>query len=335
MQQLMIGENEAGQRMDKMLAKYLNEAPKSFLYKMLRKKNITLNGKKAAGNELLQKGDEIKLFLSDETIENFSASTFASDSESERKAISELENQSIRLEVLYEDEHIVLINKPAGMLSQKASESDVSLVEYLIAYLLQTNQLTKEEMKTFKPSVCNRLDRNTSGMVAAGKSLKGLQELSRLFKDRTLGKYYLCLVKGVVDKPSHIRGFLEKDFRTNQVTVTQTETPDKTAIETEFRPLCNKGDVTLLEVHLITGKTHQIRAHLASIGHPIVGDYKYGNRKINDEYQKRYGLNYQLLHAYRITFPVLKGALSNLSEQEFRAPLWEMFEKIGKDKGVL
>lgn len=321
MQQIMIKENEAGQRLDKMLAKYLNDAPKSFLYKMLRKKNITLNGKKAAGNEILSCGDEVKLFLSDETIARFSSSLVQYTKE--------------KLDILYEDENILLINKPAGMLSQKASDSDESVVEHLITYLLTSGQLKEQDLKTFKPSVCNRLDRNTSGMIAAGKSLAGLQELSRLFQNRTLEKYYLCLVEGDIEEPTRIRGYLKKDVKTNQVTVTAGETADASAIETEYRPLKRGEDSTLLEVHLITGKTHQIRAHLASQGHPVIGDYKYGNRRNNDRYQKVYGLKYQLLHAYRLVFPGLEGALSNLSGKEFIAPLPEEFRKIAADKGVL
>lgn len=325
MQQIIIRENEAGQRLDKLLAKYLSEAPKSFLYKMLRKKNITLNGKKAAGNEKLKTGDEVKLFLADETIEKFSGGA----------GRPSVKIPSVKLDILYEDDNILLINKPVGMLSQKAADTDVSVVEHLIAYLLESGQLTEAQMRTFKPSVCNRLDRNTSGMIAAGKSLKGLQELSRLFKDRTLEKYYLCLTKGKVEESLRIRGYLTKDEKTNQVKITKTEEPGSTLIETEYRPLESGKDVTLLEVHLITGKTHQIRAHLASVGHPILGDYKYGDRTVNESYKSMYGLTHQLLHAYRLVFPHLEGSLGNLSGKEFTAPLPKEFQKIAEDRGVL
>lgn len=339
MRLIEIGANEAGQRLDKMLGKYLSEAPKSFLYKMLRKKNITLNKKKAAGNELLKVGDEIVFFLSEETMDKFTNSMFLESTGTnhiQRSVPPKMTGELARkLSVLYEDENILLINKPAGILSQKAADTDVSLVEYLIAYLLYTNQLTNEELRTFKPSVCNRLDRNTSGMVAAGKSLQGLQELSRLFKDRTLEKYYLCLVKGEIKASSHLKGYLTKDSRTNQVCISMEETSEGTAVETKFIPIKSSGDCTLLEVHLITGKTHQIRAHLASVGHPIIGDYKYGTRRENDKYQKEYGLKHQLLHARRLVFPKLTGALSNLSGREFLAPMPAEFENIAKDKGVL
>ncbi len=321
MQQITIGENEAGQRFDKMLTKYLNEAPKSFLYKMLRKKNITLNGKKATGNEKLKQGDSVTLFLSEETISKFSKTQFKCTNEA--------------LDIVYEDEHIILMNKPAGTLSQKASVTDESLVEHLITYLIKSGQLTRDELKTFRPSVCNRLDRNTSGLVAAGKSLPGLQELSRLFKDRSLGKFYLCLVSGIIKEPSHISGFLNKNSKTNQVHITHTEESCSVPIETAFIPVKSSQNVTLLKVHLITGKTHQIRAHLASIGHPILGDSKYGSPKTNECCRREYKLNHQLLHAYQLTFPLLEGALSSLSGKTFYADIPPLFDKIAKDKGVL
>lgn len=199
----------------------------------------------------LAEGDEIKLFLADETIEKF----------------SEVKVQKVKktkLHIIYEDEHVVLINKPSGMLSQKAKEQDESLVEYLIDHLLDSGKLTKEDLRSFHPSVCNRLDRNTSGLVAAGCSLAGLQKLSAMFKDRSLHKYYLCVVSGSVREKKRIEGFLKKDEKTNQVTISQRELPDSAPICTEYEPLMETGSYTLLKVTLITGRTHQIRAHLAS-----------------------------------------------------------------------
>ena len=289
MKEFIIEENEAGQRFDKYLAKLLKEAPKSFFYKMLRKKNITLNGKKATGNEKLLKGDTIKLFLSDETFDKFAGST-------------QIARAYCELDIIYEDADIIIINKPAGMLSQPADDGESSLVEYLIGYLLKKGELTEEQLKTFKPSVCNRLDRNTSGMVCAGKSLAGLQFLSRIFHDRTLHKYYLCLVKGKLDKPAHIKGYLHKDKKTNKVTISKQEFPDSLPIETAYHPLGSNGKMTLLEVELITGRTHQIRAHLAGTGHPLLGDTKYGDNEFNKQYT-RHGVKHQLLHAYRLVIP--------------------------------
>ena len=314
MQEIHISSNEAGQRLDKLLGKYLNEAPKSFIYKMLRKKNIVLNGKKATGNEKLEKGDSVNLFLADETIEKFS------------KVV--IQKTNAKLKIVYEDEDVVLVNKPVGMLSQKAEEKDVSLVEHLITYLLESGQLTKEELRSFRPSICNRLDRNTSGIVVCGKSLIGLQTMAKLFKDRTLKKYYLCLVKGEVKEPQYIKGFLWKDETKNQVVISKNEREESQPIETEYRPVLSLKNSTLLEVHLITGRTHQIRAHLSSNGHPVIGDYKYGDRKLNDLYKEKYGLKSQLLHAYRLEMPKMQKDLSQLSNKKFTAPLPELFNKI-------
>ena len=321
MKEFIINENEAGQRFDKYLAKLLREAPKSFFYKMMRKKNITLNGKKATGNEKLFSGDHVKLFLSDETFEKFSGNDSAP-------------RAHYALDIIYEDENILFINKPAGMLSQPADDGTPSLVEYLTGYLLKNGSLTENDLRTFRPSVCNRLDRNTSGLVAAGKSLAGLQELSSLFHDRSLHKFYRCLVNGVIKNEKYIKGYLHKDEKCNKVTVQETETSGALPIETRYRPLGGNGTVTLLEVELITGRTHQIRAHLAGTGHPLIGDYKYGRRTLNDEYCRKYGLKSQLLHAYRLEIPEIEGRLSYLSGKEFTAPLPYLFQKILKEEHV-
>lgn len=331
MKEIIIKKNEAGQRFDKFLAKYMNQAPKSFFYKMLRKKNITLNGKKAAGNEILELNDTVRLFLSDETIQKFSGTIQQSPGDPDWI----LAHAGKELSIIYEDESTIFLNKPAGMLSQKAKPDDISMVEHLIAYLLNSGQISKEELRTFHPSVCNRLDRNTSGLIAAGKTLQALQQLSEMFRDRSLKKYYLCLVRGKVSSDSHISGYLKKDSRTNRVTVSRTPSAAASPIETEYHIIKQTKDVTLLEVHLITGKTHQIRAHLASIGHPIAGDYKYGNRAFNETLKKEYGLSSQLLHAYRLNFPKCGGDLSLLSGKELQAPLPPLFQKICQKKGVI
>lgn len=312
---IVVTGNEAGQRLDKLLGKYLNLAGKGFLYKMMRKKNITLNGRKCDGSEKVAEGDEIKFFLSDETIDKF----------------SEVKVQKVRkkkLDIIYEDDHILLINKPSGMLSQKAKDTDESLVEYLIDYLLGSGQLTKEAMRSFRPSVCNRLDRNTSGLIAAGKSMAGLQNLSAVFKDRSLHKYYLCIVSGRIEEKQQLKGWLKKDERTNQVTITAEEVCDSAPICTEYEPLQYQDGYTLLKVTLITGRTHQIRAHLASIGHPIAGDYKYGNPSVNAQVKQKYHVQSQLLHSYQMTFPKLAAPLDYLSGRTFAAPVPAEFKRI-------
>lgn len=318
MKQIIVNENQAGQRLDKLLLKTLNNAPKNFIYKMLRKKNIVLNGKKAQGSEILQVNDEIKLYLADETIDKFTKKIDA--------AILDYD-----LDIIYEDKNILIVNKPVGVLSQKAVVNDYSMVEYVISYMLSQNQITKDQLSGFKPGVCNRLDRNTSGLLIAGKTLTGLQEMSRLLKERKVDKYYLCIVKGHIKKTALITGYLTKDKEKNKVTVSTMQTPGSEYICTEYEPIAVSDDYTLLQVKLITGKSHQIRAHLASIGHPILGDSKYGDFSLNERFRQKYGLNHQLLHSYRYVFPQIVGPLSNLSGCEFTAPEPEIFKRIKKD----
>lgn len=322
MRELVISKYEAGQRFDKFLAKYMELAPKSFFYKMMRKKNITLNGKKAAGNEKLEKGDTVKLFLSEETIEGFR--------EKKKRAV----HTGAKLDILYEDEQVMLINKPAGMLSQKAEKGDISMVEHLISHLLDTGEVTEEMLKTFRPSLCNRLDRNTSGIVAAGKTLQGLQMLSGLFKERTLHKYYLCIVKGVIKEEQDVRGWLLKNEKTNQVRILKNETKDARPIHTKYRPLADNGQETLLEIELLTGRTHQIRAHLSYMGHPIFGDPKYGDAVLNKKLTSGYGLHMQLLHAWHLVFPELSGDFEGLSGKSIYAPAPKQFVSIAQKRGL-
>ena len=294
MQQLEIGVNEAGQRLDKYLKKLLPQAESSFIYKMLRKKNIVRNGKKTEGSVHLVKGDRITLYFSDETFAKFSA------------AKPFLAVPHTDLKILYEDEDLLILDKPAGMLSQKATASDCSANEQVIQYLLDCKAVTQQTLQTFRPSVCNRLDRNTSGILVAGKTLHGLQKMAEQFQDRSVKKYYRCMVSGTVTQGQHINGWLRKDEKKNKVKIYNSQDMEEADlqnsqyIETEYRPVGQGDGCTMLEVHLITGRSHQIRAHLASIGHPVIGDRKYGDPVVNSYYRKNAGITHQLLHAYRI-----------------------------------
>ena len=315
MQEFTIGKNEAGQRLDKYLGRILKEAPVSFFYKMMRKKNIVLNGTKCTGREQLSVGDSVKPFLSDETIEKFSGTQNVSK-------ISKTYPYK-KLDIIYEDDDVLFVNKPSGMLTQKASPADVSLNEYIIGYLLHEGKIDEAQLRTFKPSVCNRLDRNTSGLVLAGKSMKGSRELSEIIKNRTLEKYYITLVKGKVTDDSSVCALLIKDEAANKVSVrpidgSMAPTEDERFIRTDYHVLGHGEDYTVLEVHLITGRPHQIRAHLTMLGHPVLGDFKYGDRKINEKYK----LKDQLLHAYRVVLP---------DGREYKAPVPAKLEKFTKN----
>ena len=226
---------------------------------------------------------------------------------------------------IYEDEKVIFLNKPAGVLSQKAKETDVSLTEALGAYLSEKNA---GEETMFRAGLCNRLDRNTSGLILAGKTVAATQQLSELIAERAVGKYYLTVVKGTVTETERIRGYLTKNERTNRVSIQREQQGDAVYIETAYRPLCAGRGCTLLEVELVTGKSHQIRSHLASIGHPLAGDTKYGDAEFNRRFREKYGLKYQLLHSWKAVFPELTGTLSDLSGKTFTAPLPSSVRRI-------
>lgn len=365
MQSVTIEKNQAGQRLDKFLRKFMPAAGTGFLYKMLRKKNITLNGKRAEGGEILTVGDNLSFFFSPETFAKMTGHGTGEaqpsqepgrDREAMKPFSQNMKNVLIshqnkadvplsdrnretvlpfdrapaaeyirayhtlsgsEISVLYEDDDILLADKPAGILSQKASASDISLNEWLIGYLLEKGGISPEELYTFKPSVCNRLDRNTSGIVLCGKSLAGSQYLSRCIREKRLRKIYRTVCVGEISKELTLRGHLKKDPIKNKVQINlKTPSAEKTLkagatqnyIETICRPLAVSGGYTLLEVNLITGKTHQIRAHLAGIGHPLIGDAKYGDPKVNRYFRENFNLQYQLLHAYRAELPDMENA---------------------------
>lgn len=345
MKEFTIGGLNAGQRFDKYLTKLLPGASKSFIYKMLRKKNITLNGKKADGNEKLAACDVVRIFFADDTYNKFAGNNTqtiqdtgnqADYIDSNKTKNNNAKNSNVKSdkvksnkarvlkecgipEIVFEDKDILLINKPSGMLSQKAQPDDYSLVEYVADYLLESGYLSQEDLKIFHPGICNRLDRNTSGLVAAGKTMAGLQNMSLAFKERTLHKYYICLVKGQITNRAMINGYLVKDSKNNKVTIYKYNEFDTAAdisaikgaqdksealpVETEYIPVKYSDKLTLLKVNLITGRSHQIRAHLASIGHPIIGDIKYGNKNINALYKGKYNISDQMLHAYELDIP--------------------------------
>ena len=338
MRTVMIGEREAGQRLDKFLGKYMAKAPKGFFYKMFRKKNIVLNGKKPEGGEKLSSGDEIRLFLSEETIEKFSAgeeSRKKVEKPTSERGVSDRSKRALPpLEVLYEDEDVLFLNKPQGLLSQRARSDDISVVELLTEYCLKTGRMKEEDLRLFHPAVCNRLDRNTSGIVIAGLSVKGLQAMSELLRGRSVGKYYRCIVAGRMDGACRLEGYLEKEEASNQVRIWKEPREQASPIVTKYRPLKTNGRLTYLEVKLITGKSHQIRAHLASVGHPVIGDWKYGDERQNRMYRDRYRIKSQLLHSYRLELPEDLPALPKLEGKVVTAPLPAVFSRTLVKEGL-
>ena len=316
MQQLTITDLEAGQRLNKYMMKYLNQAPSSFIYKMLRKKNITRNGKKASGDEILECGDVIKVFLADETIEKFRVVGSAQVSG---------QKPGITLQILYQDPDILAVHKPVGVLSQKAKKDDYSINEAILDYCLSMRILSEKQLETFHPSISNRLDRNTSGIILAGISLKGSQTLARILKGHTCEKYYYTIVTGEMKQCIHEKAYIVKDTKKNQSKIQKHESPGASMIETAFTPLCTKNGFTLLQVQLFTGKSHQIRAHLQSLGYPMAGDTKYGNLAVNRKLRERYHLNHQLLHAGRLVLPDIP---------EITDPLPAEFQKVADGLGL-
>lgn len=353
--QIRITPGDAGQRLDKYLHRILPKAGSGFIYKMLRKKNITLNGRKAEGGEKIADGDNVTLFLAEDTLIKFMGSgiydslkqcsgerkrklagsrgsaghsiihSTAAEYEAARRKIS-------GVHILYEDQHILLADKPAGILTQKAAPADLSLNEWLVGYLLACGAVTPASLAVYKPSVCNRLDRNTSGIVLCAKSLQGAQLLGRLLKDRTLHKYYRLYVKGNIAEEKLVEGYLIKDAEQNKVRIVSVkpQEPEAFYIKTAYRPVKQEKDKTLLEVELLTGRTHQIRAHLASIGHPLLGDYKYGDREWNEIYRARYQVRSQLLHAYKVVFPSLEAPFEDISGRTITAKVPEIFERVSE-----
>lgn len=300
MRELKISGNDAGQRLNKYLMKYLDKAPSSFVYKMLRKKNITLNGKKAVGDEILEDNDIVTLFLSEETIDKFKKHAGGLSSDFNKK-----NQKHINLSILYKTSDILAVHKDVGVLSQKAKADDYSINEMIVDYCQKEGIVLSDS--TFKPSVCNRLDRNTSGIILAGISLKGSRYLSKILRTRELEKYYFAVVKGLMDKETEQKAYITKDSGKNVSEIVNADAftgkEDYDYIETYFMPLSSNGKYTLLKIHLITGKSHQIRAGLKALGYPIIGDYKYGDTAVNAYFRNKYGLKSQFLHAGQVILP--------------------------------
>lgn len=306
MKKLVIDINENEQRIDRFLKKYLDSAPVNFIQKMLRKKNIILNGKKAKSSDIIYEGDEITLYLSDETIEKF-------------RTKREHKNTNKKLNIIYEDENIIAFNKPRGMLSHGTGKAyEENAVDNMISYLIEKGDYIPRLEKTFTPAISNRLDRNTSGILIGCKNFHTLKSVNLAMKNLQIDKYYYTLVFGELKEEIVKKAFIMKDEYRNISEVLEDNKEGSKEIITVFKPLEVKNGLTFLEVKLITGRTHQIRSQLSSMGFYIVGDEKYGNRKNNLKIKNFRG---QFLHCGLIILGGFHGNLEYLNGLELRAEM--------------
>lgn len=303
MKEIVVSNEASNQRLDKFLAKYLNDAPKSFIYKMLRKKNIKLNGQKAQGSEILAVSDCIRIFMSDETLDKFCS-------------VKGVEFFAGELNIVYEDKHVLIINKPRGLLTHPSASSDRdTLLSRVLSHLHKNGEYDISKESVFTPGLCNRLDRNTTGIVVCGKTLTALQQLNKAIAERKSEKYYTAAVVGEIISKGVLEGYHSKDQKRNISSIKNSG--DKLAI-TEYEPISVKNGYSLLKIKLVTGRSHQIRTHLAGIGHSILGDGKYGGAV-------KGAPRFQMLHAVSIRFFGLEGELDGLNGVVFTAEPAEDF----------
>ena len=305
MREFIINDSENGLTLEKYLFKVLPAAPLSFIYKLFRKKDIKVNGHHEDKKYRLSANEVVAIYITDAQFDEFQ----------KEKELSP--NLKIKDWIIYEDKNVLFVNKPRGLLVQKSAPNDESLDQLVIEYLMATNQYDPKKELGFIPGPAHRLDRNTSGIVAFGKNHDTLTMLFDLFKNHDLiNKHYLALVVGNVEKDKDtITAPLKKDEKNNKVVVAK----DGKTAKTVYKVIKRYNDYTLLDVTLLTGRTHQIRVHMSYINHPVVGDGKYGDFEVNKEFKNKYHFANQFLHAYKIGFGDLKEPLTNLSRKEFIA----------------
>ncbi len=311
MKEFIINENDAGQRIDKFLQKAVKKLPASLMYKYFRLKRIKINGKAAKQDSKLNLNDILQLYINDEFFEK------------EEKQ-DEFLSLNAKIDVVYEDENIMLVNKPFGLIVHSDdNETRNTLINHVKAYLYDKGEFDPVKENSFAPALCNRLDRNTGGIVIVAKNAESLRQLNDDIKDKTLGKFYLLRILGEMKpKNGELRSYLLKDSKTNTVRSVKTLSGGaKTAITLYKTVKTLKDGTSIVEAELKTGRTHQIRVQFADSGHPLLGDGKYGKNEIN----KRFGFKYQALFSYKLVFPVdMSGSLEYLAGKEFFAnpPEW-------------
>ncbi len=303
MKEFIIEKNDSGQRLDKFISKAVPGLPQSLMYKYIRLKRIKLNGKRCEISTRLNVGDVLQMYINDEF--------FGTASEHEFLTVPS------EIDVVYEDENILLINKKCGMVVHEDDEKTAdTLINRISHYLYSKGEYDPEREASFAPALCNRLDRNTSGIVICAKNAESLRLLNRIVKEREITKNYLCITLGTpAPKEATLTAYLEKNESTNTVFVSDRKTPSNKTIVTKYNVIKSQNGLSLCEIDLITGRTHQIRAHMAHIGHPLLGDGKYG---INSENRAR-NIKTQALCAYKLTFDFKTdaGILNYLNGKSF------------------
>lgn len=309
MEEIRVGRNDSGQRLDKFLKKYFDGIPAGLIYKMLRKKTVKLNRQRVHPSHILAEGDVIQVYAELDNARNPRPDTAVPQT-------------AVGFGVAYEDENIIVADKPPGLLSHPDKRGQESLVDQVIFYLSTRGEYSPDREQTFAPALCNRLDRNTGGLVIAAKNLRALQEMNHMIREKWVGKYYKAIVKGIINRAGSMKGLLKKEESSNTVRVYNDGGEGGKRIHTEYRPLQTSGEgFTLLEIKLITGRPHQIRAHLAYYGHPIAGDPKYGDKMVNTRFRNDFGIGWQLLYADKLVFERTTPFFSYLQGQIVTAGL--------------
>lgn len=311
MREIIINKNDANQRLDKFLTKRFKSMPKALMYKYIRTKYIKVNGKRCEISTRLNEGDTITLYIKDEFFEEPQYDTY------------DFLKAPTKLDIVYEDENIILLNKPTGLLCHPDENYHFdSLLARLQHYLYDKKEYDPKDENSFAPALANRIDRNTGGIVIAAKNSESLRILNQKIKDRELKKYYLCVVHGSPKrKQATMVDYLEKNEKQNRVYISSKPTPNSKTIKTKYKVLKDFNGMSLVEVELLTGRTHQIRAHMAYIGNPLVGDGKYGTNKIN----KGTNLKWQALCSYKLEFAYQtdSGVLEYLNGKSFEiSDIW-------------